>query len=652
MKVGHALLRHLLGCFALFLCVHAFSADHHFPPPSLSGDAPLVLSDGHLAFWLDRSGEASLAKALDARARGAFESLPGPLGLGYVEGVAWLHFEVDNLEAWDQFRFLEVRPPYLDRLTLYAQDRTGAWHRLGVQGDRRGASPGAVAYRFPLFPLTLPPGRSAFLLSVESEGPLQGILKLWPEPALQAQAHRDYLALGLRYGLGFLLFSVNMVYLLVFRNAFFAVFVGYLLINGLHWAAMDGLLGQYVLVDQSPWGHPLQLMLACLLTSANWVVFSTILDFRGRYPRFYRVAWGGVGLGVIAALASLAGGYKVLAPLLQAYALLGFIPLVREIGRRWGLPGDERLMAGALAIYPVILSAQFYEVLAVGTYSERSTNLLAASQLWLMMIFNIATGLRGQAYRRRVAEGERQAWAAAQARKAEGEREALRNSLIAALADAVKRPLALVQQSRQALFAASEADGGLGPREGMRLSTLQSAADRLSLLLELAAERDGGMTLELQRDRLSLGELIFQTLLLLPEAERERIHQALPEQDFLLLRGDRRLLSFALLNGLENAVRYSPRGSPVRLTVYAESRDAVAGYTLSLQNDGQPLSDEGCERLFEKYARGPAQGQGGGLGLGLFLVRRIVESHGGWAAFRPGLSEGVELVLWLPKGAP
>ena len=91
-KVGHALLRRLLGCFALFLCVDAFSADHHFPPPSLSGDGPLVLSDGHLAFWLDRSGEASLAKALDARARGAFESLPGPLGLGYVEGVAWLHF--------------------------------------------------------------------------------------------------------------------------------------------------------------------------------------------------------------------------------------------------------------------------------------------------------------------------------------------------------------------------------------------------------------------------------------------------------------------------------------------------------------------------------------------------------------------------------
>lgn len=42
----------------------------------------------------------------------------------------------------------------------------------------------------------------------------------------------------------------------------------------------------------------------------------------------------------------------------------------------------------------------------------------------------------------------------------------------------------------------------------------------------------------------------------------------------------------------------------------------------------------------------------GNLGLGLYLVRRIVESHGGSVAFRPGRSEAVALLLWLPKGAP
>lgn len=652
MKAAPALIRRLLGCLVLLLCIDALSAGQNLPAPSLSEDDPLVLSDGYLALWLDRSGVLSLTEALDALGRGAFENLPGPLGLGYVEGVAWLYFEVDNLEAHDQFRLLEVRPPYLDRLTLYARDEKGAWRLRDVQGDRMRPSSEALPYRFPLFPLTLPPGRSAFLLAIESEGPLHGIVKLWPEASLQAQAHRDYLSLGLRYGLSFLLFSVNFVYLLLFRTSFFSVFVGFLFINGLHWAAMDGLLSPFLPGDQSLWAHPLQLVSACLLTSANWAVFSTILDFRKRYPRFYWVAWGGIGLGVLAALASLAGSYKALVPLLQVYALLGFVPLVQEIGRRWRLPGNERLMVGALAIYPLIVSALIYEVLAVGTYSERSTSLLAANQLWLMVIFNIATGLRGQSYGRRVVESERQARAAAQARRAEREREALRNNLIAALADAVERPLALVQQSRHALSAASEADGGLGPREGARLSTLQSAADRLSLLLKLAAERDGGGSLELQRDRLSLEELIFQTRLLLPEAQRERIYETLPDQDFLFLRGDGRLLSFALLNGLENAIRYSPQGSAVHLTVYAETRDAVAGYGLSLQNDGAPLSDEACERLFEKYARGQGQGQPGGLGLGLYLVRRIMESHGGGVAFRPGLSQGVELLLWLPRGAP
>lgn len=653
MKVAREGLGRLMAGLLLWLCASggAAAAAQGPAPLSLLADGPLVLSDGHLALWRDRTKKASLKEVEQALARGAFEPLGGPLGLSYVDEVAWLYFEVENPGDQDRYRLLEVRPPYLDRLRLYALDGERGWLPMGVQGDRVGQSSTAGPYRFPLFPVTLPPGRHAFLLAIESEGPLHGVLKLWPEPALRAQAHRDYLAMGLRYGLGFLLFSVTVIYLLLFRSSFFAVFAAYLWVNGLHWAAMDGLLGQFLLQNQQAWLHPLQLVLACLLTSATWGVFSIILDFRGRYPRFHWIAWGGIGLGVLAALASLAGGYKAMAPLIQGYAVLGFFPLVWEIRRRWRGPPDEQFMAIALLIYPLILSVQFYEVLAVGAYSERSAHLLSASQLWLMVIFNIATGLRGQAYRRQIAEGEQLARAALRSQQAEQEREALRDSLITALADAVERPLALVRRSQQALTTLSEDDGGLGSRERARLSTLQSAAERLSLLLGLAAERDSGRRLELKQGRLSLGELVFQTLLLLPEAQRLRVEQG-PSEAFAYLRGDGRLLRFALLNALENAVRYSPQGSTVRVTVYAETRNAVAGYGLSLQNAGPPLSDQACETLFEKYARGETPGQPEGLGLGLFLVRRIVESHGGSAAFRPGLAEGVELVLWLPKGAP
>jgi len=619
-------------------------------PVRVPETAPLLLHEASLTWWHDESGAVPLLGALEAQAKGEFAPLTRPLGLGYVPGRVWLYFELERADPAPETYLLEVQPPFLDLLTLYTEDRFGAWFEMAVRGDTRSQLREPYPYRYPLFPLELRPGRQAFLLALESAGPLQGVFKLWPQATWQAETRSAYLALGFGYGVGFLFFFVNLSYWLVLRRSVFAVFAGWLVIAGLHWSTMDGLAAEFLLPSQPAWLNGSQAVLACLLTSASWAFFSVLFELKVRYPRFYQVAWVGIVLGGLAAVAALLGFYKVFAPVVQLYALLGFIPLTLEVRRLGALGGASRLLALTLAAFFMVFVIQVSQVMLAGGFSEYSTGWFVLGQVLLMLAFNIATSLRAQETRRETL-ALRLATRAAEREKGVLQRvRAERDRLLRALSDAIERPLARIQAGQAALARLSQEDGGLGPQEGARLRTLRLAAERLSLLLGLTAKAEALLPTMLRAERLSVSDWVFQALLLLPEGQRQRV--IAPEQaEFLLFRGDRRLLSFALLNALENALRYSPDSSPVALRASAEPRGG-GWVALNIVNEGPPLADADCEALFEKYAQAPSSRGKGGLGLGLFLLRSIIEAHGGKVSFRPGREEGVELMILLPKGAP
>ena len=206
-----AMVRHCLKLWALAGLLALVSGTADAAAPALA-QAPLLLHEAGLSFWRDESAGASLEGALHARNQGAFAPLTGPLGLGYVEETVWLYFELDGPSAGRGLYLLEVLPPSLDLLTLYTEDRAGAWQVVAERGDTRPQATTPFPSRHPLFPLELGPGRHAFLLSLQSQGPLQGLLKLWPQAAWQAEARQTYLWLGFRYGVGFLFFFVNLAY--------------------------------------------------------------------------------------------------------------------------------------------------------------------------------------------------------------------------------------------------------------------------------------------------------------------------------------------------------------------------------------------------------------------------------------------------------
>ena len=102
-----------------------------------------------------------------------------------------------------------------------------------------------------------------------------------------------------------------------------------------------------------------------------------------------------------------------------------------------------------------------------------------------------------------------------------------------------------------------------------------------------------------------------------------------------------------LLNLLENAARYSPDGAPDRGRGVAPSRGGRARRPCAIAARGSPPPSSA--RIFDRFVRGAAAEGKGGLGLGLYLCRTIVERHGGAIGVDSTAGDGATFWIDLPR---
>jgi two-component system, OmpR family, sensor histidine kinase KdpD len=108
------------------------------------------------------------------------------------------------------------------------------------------------------------------------------------------------------------------------------------------------------------------------------------------------------------------------------------------------------------------------------------------------------------------------------------------------------------------------------------------------------------------------------------------------------------LIEQVLINLIENALKYTPAGSPIDISAKAATRAVTV--EVADRGPGLPSGEEG--RVFDKFYRSRDEGRGVGAGLGLTICRGIVTAHGGriWAENRPG--GGAAFRFTLPLAGP
>lgn len=208
--------------------------------------------------------------------------------------------------------------------------------------------------------------------------------------------------------------------------------------------------------------------------------------------------------------------------------------------------------------------------------------------------------------------------------------EAMRDEFLATAAHELKTPLAVVKAYAQLVQRRA-------PAEAPALTVVQRQVDRMTRLVQhlldasrLRLDIGGGAS-----ERFDLARLAAEVLDRLKAVDGAHAF-GLVAPGPVPVEGDRDRIARVIQSLLDNAVRFSPRGGPVRASV--ELADGEARVSVSDQGLGIPLDRQA--RVFERYYRAHAgtPEDYGGLGLSLDLSREIVTRHGGriWFESTPG----------------
>ncbi len=217
----------------------------------------------------------------------------------------------------------------------------------------------------------------------------------------------------------------------------------------------------------------------------------------------------------------------------------------------------------------------------------------------------------------------------------------LRRILVADVAHELRTPLAILQATTEAM-----ADG-VTPPTPSTLSSLHDETLRLGRIVAdlevLASAEAAGLALD----------LTIVDLAAVADSAAEGLRSQIEAQELSLLlalhratvRGDKDRLHQVVTNLLTNAIKFTPVGGSITLSV----RSSDGSGTIIVQDTGRGIPREDIPHVFERFWRGPGARNTTGSGVGLAVVQELVAAHGGQVTVKSEEGHGACFVVTIPS---
>jgi predicted ATPase/signal transduction histidine kinase len=230
----------------------------------------------------------------------------------------------------------------------------------------------------------------------------------------------------------------------------------------------------------------------------------------------------------------------------------------------------------------------------------------------------------------------------------------LKDEFLATMSHELRTPLNAILGMSEALQ--EEIFGSINPRQLNAISTIEQSGEHLLSLITdiLDVSKISAGKLELQIANVSVIELCKSSLVLVKQQaidQQIQLHTHLPV-DLQLILVDERRMRQVLINLLNNAVKFTPSGGMVSLSVWVEDRPTLGNYLcFSITDTGIGIDQADLSKLFQPFSQidSSLSRKYAGTGLGLVLVKQIVELHGGDVTITSEVGRGSCFTVKIPQ---
>jgi signal transduction histidine kinase len=232
--------------------------------------------------------------------------------------------------------------------------------------------------------------------------------------------------------------------------------------------------------------------------------------------------------------------------------------------------------------------------------------------------------------------------------------ERLKAEFVATMSHELRTPLNVVLGFGSLL--ADEAFGELNPQQGEACQKILESSERLAILINdlLDFSRLQAHTLDFQFASLDVPELLQEIMDdIVPLAEKKGLEASLDvAADLPRLRADPDRLRQTLKHLLDNALKFTPSGGKIGVRAWFEAEDGFL--RIDVWDTGIGIPNESMHRLFDRFYQVDSSNTRlyGGTGIGLALVKELVERHGGQVMVDSKVGKGSNFQIWLPIQGP
>lgn len=628
----------------LTVLVMLFSVTEVSAAPVPLAQSILALDAGQLSLLEDPQHELSWQQALSFQRSGHFEPIPNGVGEGYTSSAFWVYAELERLPDSPSFWGFLSSPVYLDSVEYYLIQGGQLIHYLAA-GDLNEDPEHDMHHRLPIVGSYIPEGPVELLVRLETSSTSVLLIQMVPENRIQAVIQGRILNEGILIGILLMVLLINLINGIWLRRMLFVYFVVYeasmlatiLLSNGFirDWAPSVSAAEQNLIMQFSVlWTGIMAFMF-----------FSRLLNFTFRAKRWVNSLFSiGILIALVGMLFTYYGKYAFVMQFVNAFVSLFPVAVSIPLLLEWRCMNvEQRFRAGGFFIFGIFVivncayTVGFFPVTLGTTYIAPIMILSFQLSLHFVIMFSIR---KSESLLRSAQSREQQA-----RQDAEHERSIRRSHemFMDMFAHEVRTPLAVIDTTTQALQRL-ESKRTDSDQHQPRYQRVRDSVTRINSLLHMSLLRDdsfipSGVSTNQQY---RLPHVIGSLLLNFSAREQSRINIEIPfDKDYTgNIPAD--VLSMILRNLIDNALKYSPAEYPVNVRVSLQGNDLE----LSVRDSGAGLSDRVRSRMFERHFRANEFSSVPGLGLGLFVVKEVVDRFKGYIDVDTG-KDGTEIRIRL-----